>query len=141
MFASIPLITAKAWCLISFAVLPSLVRPLPLPDLDTLAIAGIERTLNRFSLAVDTHDYSLLQLVFTNDAIGIFGAETPAIQGLAAIEQALKASVGGSVSQHALSTQIVDINDDQSAFAISYLQGTFFGTGNLTGQTYTTYGR
>ena len=132
---------AKTFISLFLAVLLSLVTCLPLRNLDTLDITDIEQTLNRFSLAVDTHDWTLLQSVFTEDAVGIFGAGTEEIQGLATLETALRTTLTGTLSQHALSTQTVDFTGERSAFAISYLQGTFFGTGNLTGQTYTTYGR
>lgn len=110
-------------------------------NLDSLAIAEIAQTVNRFSVAVDTHDFVLLQSVFSQNAVAHFGPETQPLHGLQKIETALRATLNKTISQHTLSTQTVTFIDNQSALATSYLQGTFFGTGELVGQTHTTYGR
>lgn len=77
--------------------------------------------------------------------------------GLEGITRALAEGLRGKRSWHGLSTQVVDFDygddgagdgdgDGDGAMAVrarasSYLQGTFFGMGNLTGQIVTTYGR
>ncbi|MCJ1326613.1 hypothetical protein MMC10_003278 [Thelotrema lepadinum] len=124
-----------------FLIPLSLAGSLPTLKTNSLVIAEIEQTLNRFSLAVDTHDWNMLSTVFTRDAVGIFGPGAPQIEGLSTLTQALRAQLEGTISLHFLSTQTVDHTGPRSVFAVSYLQGTFFGQGNLTGQTYTTYGR
>ena len=114
---------------------------LPLSLQTSLAIVEIEQTLNRFSRSVDTHNYSILDTVFTDDAIANF-ADGTELYGLTTIKSALQTGLVGMISQHALSTQQVEVNSAlQQASAVSYLQGTFFGQGNLTGQIYTTYGQ
>ncbi|MCJ1355501.1 MAG: hypothetical protein MMC33_005493 [Icmadophila ericetorum] len=117
------------------------VDALPLSLQTSLAIVEIEQTLNRFSRSVDTHDYSILDTVFTDDAIANF-ADGTELYNLTTIKSALQAGLVGMISQHALSTQQVEVNSAlQQASTVSYLQGTFFGQGNLTGQIYTTYGQ
>jgi len=118
-----------------------LVDALPLNYPPSFAIVEIEQTLNRFSRSVDTHDYPLLNSVFAEDAIANFDDGAGDLQGLLAIKTALQSGFTGTISQHSLSTQLVQVTSLQKASAISYLQGTFFGQGNLTGQIYTTYGQ
>lgn len=119
----------------------SLSNALPLQPSQGLAIVEIQRTLDTFSLAVDAHDFSLLSSVFSTDATANFGGSSGELNGLANISTALQTALKGQKSQHALSTQVVDFSSPSQANATSYLQGRFFGQGNLTGQIYTTYGR
>ena len=108
----------------------------------TIAEVEIENTLNLFSYYVDTHNYAMLSLVFSSDAVADFATSAGYIKGLNSIQQGLEVTLGGTVSQHALSTYIINVVDEdrRKATAISYLQGTIFGQANLTGQYLTTYG-
>lgn len=107
------------------------------------SIVSIEQTLNIFARSVDTHDYALLDLVFSPDATANFATPAGYVDGLPAIKTELQTALTGTVSQHALSTHMINLASNQSimASASTYLQGTFFGQGNLTGQIQTTYGR
>lgn len=106
-------------------------------------IVSIEQTLNLFSRSVDTHDYALLDSIFTPDAVANFATPAGFIDGLSAIKTELQTALMGTVSQHTLSTHMISVAGGQAttASATTYLQGTFFGQGNLTGQIQTTYGR
>ena len=114
---------------------------LPVNSNAAAAIVEIEQTLIRFSHAVDTHDYSILDTVFAQNATANFNDANGLIQGRAAIENALNKGLEGTVSWHSLTTQRVDLSTSKTASAISYLQGVFFGQGNLTGEVFTSYGR
>lgn len=107
------------------------------------SIVSIEQTLNLFARSVDTHDYALLDLIFTPDATANFAPSTGYVDGLPAIKTELQNVLTGTVSQHALSTHMINVTSNQTmkASASTYVQGTFFGKGNLTGQIQTTYGR
>ncbi len=102
----------------------------------------IEYTLNLFAYLVDTHNYTSLDMVFTSDAMANFATPIGAIVGRPMIEQYLQEELGRIISQHALSTHIIRTleTDCGRATAITYLQGTFFGQGNATGQYMTTFG-
>lgn len=106
-------------------------------------IVVIEQTLNLFARSVDTHDYTLLDSVFSPNAVANFATSAGCIDGLPAIKVFLQNTLTGTVSQHALSTHMINVGGNQTttASASTYLQGTFFGQGNLTGQIQTTYGR
>ena len=103
----------------------------------------IEQTLDLFSHSVDNHDFTLLDSVFSLDAVANFATPAGFVDGLPAIKALLQKVLTGTVSQHALSTPIIRVASDQSTTASSstYLQGTFFGQGNLTGQVLRTYGQ
>ncbi|KAL9074716.1 MAG: hypothetical protein Q9161_002085 [Pseudevernia consocians] len=105
------------------------------------SIVSIEQTLNLFARSVDTHNYALLDSVFSPDATANFG--NGYVDGLPAIKSELQTDLTGKVSQHALSTHMIDVSGNQTrtASASTYLQGTFFGQGNLTGQVLHSYGR
>lgn len=107
------------------------------------SIVSITDTLNLFARSVDTHDYTLLDSVFSPDATANFATSAGFVIGLPAIKTELQTKLTGTVSQHALSTHMIDVVGTQNtmASASTYLQGTFFGQGNLTGQIRTTYGR
>lgn len=104
---------------------------------------SIEQTLNTFSHSVDAHDYDLLDAVFAPDAIANFRTSAGIVSGLENIKAMLNQSLAGTVSHHSLGTITVnfDSSNGTSATTSTYLEGTFFGQGNLTGQICTTYGR
>lgn len=127
------------------------------PPQDRNPTSSILHTLNLFSSAVDTHNYTLFSSIFASDAHADFDDGKGELVGLEGITRALAEGLRGKRSWHGLSTQVVDFDygddgagdgdgDGDGAMAVrarasSYLQGTFFGMGNLTGQIVTTYGR
>ena len=134
--------------LMSFStiVCSCLITALPLQSLfsykpSTNAIQEVEHTLNAFSHAVDNHDFNLLELVFAPNATANFDDGRGTLRGLTAISKQLQFGLTGTITHHSLSTQLVRLTSPTTASAVSYLQGTFFGQGNLAGQISTTYGR
>lgn len=105
------------------------------------AIQEIEQTLNTFSHAVDTHDFALLDLVFAPNATANFDDGRGTLRGLTAISTQLQSGLTGTITHHSLSTHWVRLVSPTKASSASYLQGTFFGQGDLAGQISTTYGR
>ena len=116
--------------------------------------ASILQALNLFSHAVDTHNYTLFPSIFASDASANFNDGNGELVGLEGITRALEEGLRGKRSWHGLSTQVVEFDGASGdgnenggkgvgarAKASSYLQGTFFGGGNLTGEIVTTYGR
>ena len=112
------------------------------PNCSSIANLEIEFTLNLFAYLVDTHNYTSLDMVFTPDAMADFATPIGAINGRSMIEQYLQEKLGRTISQHALSTHIIRTLDTncRRATAVTYLQGTIFGQGNITGQYLTTFG-
>ena len=115
---------------------------IPYSNPSSIVEVDIENTLNLFSYCVDTHNYTMLDLVFSSDAVADFATSAGYVKGLSSIQKGLEAALGGTTSQHSLSTYIINVQDHDTteATASSYLQGAIFGQGNLTGQYLITYG-
>ena len=127
-----------------FSMLIFRLHAIAIPYSNPSSIVGVEiaNTLNLFSYYVDTHNYTMLDLVFTSDAVADFATSAGYVKGLNSIQKGLEAALAGTTSQHSLSTYVINIQDGDmtEATANSYLQGTIFGQGNLTGQYLITYG-
>ena len=100
------------------------------------AILDIQQTLNLFPLSVDSKNYTMLADIFTHDARADF-VLFPAGYGLPAIVAALSKSLAGLKSQHSFTTQVITLQNETDASAVTYLQGNFF----LTGQVLNNYGK
>ena len=132
-----------SFCTITYSCL---INTLPLQILfrdesSSHSIQEIEQTLNTFSHAVDSHDFALLELVFAPNATANFDDGRGTLRGLTAISTQLESGLTGTITHHSLSTHRVRLTSPTTASSVSYLQGTFFGQGNLAGQISTTYGR
>lgn len=113
---------------------------------------NIERVSALYSILIDKLNWSALDTVFTSNATFDFSnPKVPLLHGLQAIEKTLAAlAPPGTVSQHTSSTQVISLSGSDrktdgavvyTAQALSYSVGTYFGTGNLTGQIRTFYGK
>lgn len=108
---------------------------------DAADIADIRQTTNLFAIAVDQHNLDLLSQVFTNDVTANFNLPSgEVLHSLSAVQQIL-ARLQAVPSQHDQSTSYYAPKGDQKAHATTYNTGTFFGSGDLKGQVYTSYGR
>lgn len=134
------------WLLSHFALLFLLSAPsFGSPD----DYQNIERVASQYSVLLDTLNFSALDTVFTSNATFNFNnPKVPLLHGIAAIEKTLAAlAPPGTVSQHTVDTHIIDLfgktdgGAAQTAQALSYTVATYFGTGNLTGQVLTYYGK
>ena len=110
---------------------------------DTAVDSQIRNTLSLYAIAVDTRDFGLLAEVFTKDAIADYSAPPPnnIYRGLPAIQEFLKASLHNAVSQHTISTTVIDFSDRFSPNSTAYVVANFLGQGNLTGQILSIYGK
>ena len=115
-----------------------------IPCSNPSGIEGVEivNTLNLFSYYVGTHNYTMLDLVFSSGCRSRLCNICWVRQGLISMQKDLEAALGGTTSPHSLSTYITNVQDDDTteATANSYLHGATFGQGNLTGQYLITYG-
>jgi hypothetical protein len=81
------------------------------PDIAPSTLLAIQNTIARYCLALDTHDFSILKQVFTTDIHADYSAVSPQnknIDGLDSMIDKLMVILEGKVTQHALSTQILD---------------------------------
>lgn len=80
-------------------------------DIQSSTLLAIQNTISRYCLALDTHDFSILKQVFTTDVHADYSAVSPQnkdIRGLDAMIDRLMVILEGKITQHALSTQILD---------------------------------
>lgn len=112
----------------------------------------IENVGSQYSILIDKLNWSALDTVFTSNATFDFSLPNiPVLHGLPAIEKTLAAlAPPGTVSQHTVSTLSISLSGSDRknesagvyrAEALSYTVATYFGTGNLTGQILTFYGK
>ena len=104
-----------------------------------LAELEIRQKISLYALAIDQKNFGLLSDVFTPNAVANYPNRV--VQGLPAIQTFLKAQLADIVTQHTISSTVVDFVNKRSPNSTSYLVAYSFGQGNLTGQTLNFYGR
>ena len=96
---------------------------------------AIRQTLNRYALALDSKDFGALDLVFTVDVVADYGRGVGVLNGLQAVETGLMASLAPVTTQHALTTQVIDLAaDGGTANSTTYYTASHFGKGAYQGQ-------
>ena len=109
----------------------------------SLAKVEIRETISRYAIAIDSKNFGLLSDVFTQDAVVKYGLPPPndTVKGLPAIQDLLRFELNNKVTQHTLSTTLIDFVDERSPNSTAYLVANYLGQGNLTGQFLGVYGR
>ena len=105
-----------------------------------LAELEIRQKIPLYSLAIDQKNFGLLSDVFTPNAVAKYPPNS-VVQGLPNIQAFLKSQLANFVTQHTISSTVVDFVDKRSPNSTAYLVAYYFGQGNLTGQTLSFYGR
>ena len=109
--------------------------PLSLTPQDAQTENQIRNTLAHYPLAIDGKNFAALDLVFTDDAVANYSAPLNVLTGLTQIESVLQQSLAPVRSQHAYSTQVIEIERAaKTARSVTYFTSSLFGTGNLTGK-------
>ena len=95
----------------------------------------IRDTLAHYPLAIDGKNFAALDLVFTQDVVANYSAPLNVLTGLATVISTLKASLAPVTTQHALSTQLIEILAGGSgARSVTYFTASHFGQGDYLGQ-------
>jgi hypothetical protein len=111
------------------------------PDVSAATLLAIQNTLSRYCLALDTHDFALLKAVFATDVHADYSAVSPQnkdVHGLDSMIDRLMVILEGKVTQHALSSQILDFEpskDVPGAYeckAVTYFTANTFVDKNRT---------
>lgn len=102
---------------------------------------AIRNTLNTYPLAIDSKNFSLLSSVFTPDAIANYTAPLGVLTGLPAIASTLQQSLETVMTQHALSTQVIEMLGHGRANTTTYYTASHFGVGVWEGEVAYAYGR
>ncbi|OQO07554.1 hypothetical protein B0A48_07251 [Cryoendolithus antarcticus] len=101
---------------------------------------AIRNTISTYSLAIDSKVFGRLSQVFTTDVVANYSEPLNVLRGLTQVQAVLQQSLAPVTTQHALSTQVIDINGD-SANSTTYLTASHFGSGLYEGQVLYAYGR
>lgn len=103
----------------------------------------VRTTLSRFALFIDNDDFDHLDQIFTQDVYADYG-EGAISDGLPAFAAFLKFGLGGLVSQHAISSTVIEDHGD-SLNSTAYVTAAFLGPGKNTtksvGTSVTLYGK
>ena len=109
--------------------------PLSLTPQGPSAQDQIRNTLAHYPLAIDGKNFAALNLVFTADAVANYSAPLNVLNGLKAIETTLELNLRPVLSQHALSTQVIEISTGgKSAKSVTYYTASHFGQGAKVGK-------
>jgi hypothetical protein len=102
---------------------------------DHLAVVDV---VNRYATALDTHDWDLLDEVFSSDAIGDFGNQT--LRGRQALKDMIRGMLGGTgPSQHLLANHRVELDGDR-ATCVCQVRASAAGRGADAQRTYELWG-
>ena len=100
----------------------------------------IRNKLSLYAFAVDNKDFSNFDQLFTKDVSVDYVGQT--YTDLAAFTTFLDTSVAGKVTQHAISSTVVDTSSGATTpNSTSYVVATFLGQGNQTGTSLALYGK
>lgn len=95
----------------------------------------IRNTLGHYPLAIDGKNFDALDLIFTEDAVANYSAPLNVLTGLSQIQLVLQKTLEPVLSQHAYSSQVIEIEDGgETAKSVTYFTASQFGTGNKTGK-------
>ncbi|KAH8588461.1 hypothetical protein B0O99DRAFT_359756 [Bisporella sp. PMI_857] len=126
--------------------------PIPFYDLPTIVpgssftahpfdVEAIRNTMAHYPLCIDGKNFEALDLVFAPDAVANYSAPLNVLTPLSTIKTVLENALIKVNTQHALSTQVIDVISPTEAFSVTYYTATHFGVGNYEGQILVAYGQ
>lgn len=98
----------------------------------------IRNKLSLYAIRVDTKQFDLLDEIFTADVVANYGlpGTVGIYYGLIAVENFLKSNLPlNVVTRHAITTTVIDLSDESTPISVAYVTASYYGQGNLTGQT------
>lgn len=101
--------------------------------LDATEELKVRSTLSRFTFLIDDDDFDHLDQIFTHDVFADYGPGATS-DGLPAFAAFLKLGLKGLVSQHALSSTVIE-DHGHSLNSTAYVTATFLGQGKLNSTT------
>lgn len=127
------------------APIPQYSVPTSLPNVefvpDPFDYDAIRNTMALYPFCIDGKNFAALSQVFTSDAVANYSAPLNVLTPLSNIESVLSSSLAKVTTQHALTTQAIDITGVNTAETITYYTASHFGTGSYVGQVAYAYGQ
>ncbi|KAF6231655.1 hypothetical protein HO173_010187 [Letharia columbiana] len=124
---------------IPFYSLPT-TYPLSLTPQNPTIENQIRNTLAHYPLAIDGKNFAALDLVFTQHVVANYSEPLGVLTGLPAVVSALESSLSPVGTQHAFSTQVIEILAGEVE-ARTYYTASHFGQGDYYGQVLYAYGQ
>lgn len=119
---------------IPFYSLPT-TYPLSLTPQNPTIENQIRNTLAHYPLAIDGKNFAALDLVFTQHVVANYSEPLGVLTGLPAVVSALESSLSPVGTQHAFSTQVIEIlAGEVEARSLTYYTASHFGQGDYYGQ-------
>ncbi|KAF6226973.1 hypothetical protein HO133_008414 [Letharia lupina] len=126
---------------IPFYSLPT-TYPLSLTPQNPTIENQIRETLAHYPLAIDGKNFAALDLVFTQHVVANYSEPLGVLTGLPAVVSALESSLSPVGTQHAFSTQVIEIlAGEVEARSLTYYTASHFGQGDYYGQVLYAYGQ
>ena len=97
----------------------------------------IRNKLSLYAIRLDTKQFDLGE-IFTADVVANYGlpGTDGTYYGLIAVENFLKSNLPlNVVTRHAITTTVIDFSDESTPISVAYVTASYYGQGNLTGQT------
>jgi hypothetical protein len=97
--------------------------------------AVIQQTLNLYAFIIDYQAWDRLERVLHPDIWADYTGYIGVVQGISQVTAGLQRAMARVTSQHALSTQIIDIaSGGETAHSLTHYWATHWGTGEYYGQ-------
>ncbi|KAH8651760.1 SnoaL-like domain-containing protein [Ilyonectria robusta] len=100
----------------------------------------IRNSIARYCIGVDLKDWKTFSNAFLDNAKVTFPGPGGTIEGATAIKAAVQGMVGNLQTQHALTTQLIEVTSEITANATTYCRAEIFGVGEDEGKRVTNWG-
>ncbi|KAJ6474882.1 hypothetical protein C8R45DRAFT_834758, partial [Mycena sanguinolenta] len=92
-------------------------------------------------LSIDGKNFTALALVFAADAVANYSAPLGVLTPLAIIQAVLAKRLEKITTQHAMSTQVIEVLSESEAFSVTYYTAMHFGMGVYESEIAVAYGQ
>ncbi|KAH6867253.1 hypothetical protein B0T10DRAFT_362287, partial [Thelonectria olida] len=100
----------------------------------------IRNCIARYCIGIDLRDWDIFSNAFLDNAKVYFPEPVGAIEGIAALKATVQGMVGTLGTQHALSTQLIELTGEKTAEVTTYCRTVLFGVGKDEGKCVTGWG-
>ncbi|KAH7251042.1 SnoaL-like domain-containing protein [Fusarium tricinctum] len=107
---------------------------------DTSEYELIRNCIASYCIGVDFKDWNKFSQAFLGNAKVDFPGPGGPVEGVTAITETAQCMVGDFQTQHALTTQLIEITGEKTANATTYCTADVFGVGDDSGKRVTNWG-
>ncbi|KAH7176151.1 SnoaL-like domain-containing protein [Dactylonectria macrodidyma] len=100
----------------------------------------IRNCIARYCIGIDLRDWDIFSNAFLDNAKAYFPEPVGAIEGITALKATVQGMVGTLKTQHALSTQLIELTGEKTAEVTTYCRADLFGVGKDEGKCVSNWG-